>query len=140
MRRRISNLGTLVLVLAATGCASGVAEAGSSTSRATPVGSTLGWFAAINAHNRQRLLSYVAPSAADQMGWARPNKSWSKFTDLHCKRVTVPAASLPQPKDVDVRCTFHESASATEGNPDTFWAIYLHHSGSGWLIDSYGQG
>ena len=102
MRRRISYLGALVLVLAATGCASGVAEAGSSTSRATPVGSTLGWFAAINAHNRQRLLSYVAPSAEDQMGWARPNKSWS--------------------------------------NPDTLWDIYLHHSDSGWLIDSYGQG
>jgi hypothetical protein len=139
MRRHILLLGTLVIVLAATGCVPGAAEAGGKPSRATSVGSVLGWFAAIDAHNRQKLLCYVAPSDYKQMGWAT-HKSWSKFTDVRCKRVTVPAAFLPQPKDVDVRCTFHESASATEGNPDTLWDVYLHHTGHGWLIDSYGQG
>lgn len=44
-----------------------------------------------------------------------------------------------EPNDVDDRCTFHESGP-NEGNPDTFWDVYLHKSGSKWLIDSYGQG
>jgi hypothetical protein len=39
-----------------------------------------------------------------------------------------------------VRCFFHESASPTEGNPDSFWDIYLRRTHSGWLVYSYGQG
>ena len=98
--------------------------------------STLGWFKAINAHDRQRLLWYVAPSARDQMGWATPSRQWSKFTDLHCRRVNNPNGG----NQVRITCTFHESASPTEGNPDSFWDVYLEHTKSGWLIVSYGQG
>lgn len=104
-------------------------------SRATPLSSTLGWFKAINAHDRSKLLFYVAASAKDQMGWARPSVAWSKFTHLHCKTRKVSGRT-----SADVRCTFHESASPTEGNPDNFWDVYLVHSRAGWLINNYGQG
>ncbi len=104
-------------------------------SRATPLSSTLGWFKAINAHDRSKLLFYVAASAQDQMGWAQPSAAWSKFTDLHCKTHKTSGRS-----SADVRCTFHESTSPTEGNPDNFWDVYLVHSRAGWLINNYGQG
>lgn len=39
----------------------------------------------------------------------------------------------------DVKCTFHESPSRSEGNPDTFWSIDLRHRGRRWLIDNYRQ-
>jgi hypothetical protein len=40
------------------------------------------------------------------------------------------------------RCTHtrHESSSPTEGNPDTFWDVFLQNSNHGWLIEGYGQG
>ena len=104
-------------------------------SRATPLSSTLGWFKAINSHDRTKVLFYVAASAQDQMGWATPSAAWSKFNNLRCKTLTTSGQS-----SADVRCTFHESASPTEGNPDRFWDIYVRHTHSGWLIDSYGQG
>jgi hypothetical protein len=104
-------------------------------SRATSLSSTQGWFKAINAHNRKQLLSYVAPSARDQMAWAQPSSAWAKFTDLHCKTRKSAGRS-----SADVRCTFHQSASPTEGNPDSLWDIYLRHTSSGWLIYNYGQG
>jgi len=51
-------------------------------SRSTPLHSTLGWFKAINARRRSRLLFYVAPGARSMMAWAQPTVAWSKFTDL----------------------------------------------------------
>lgn len=103
-------------------------------SRSTPRGSTLGWFKAIKSHNRQRLLFYVAPSARNQMGWATPTASWSKFTDLHCrshKTSTSNASSL---------CTFHEFSSPTEGNPSSHWVVQLRRFRHSWLIVNYGEG
>jgi lipocalin len=41
--------------------------------------------------------------------------------------------------DAVVKCTFHESQSPSEGNPDTFWSIELRHYRGRWLIDNYGQ-
>jgi hypothetical protein len=104
-------------------------------SRATALNSTLGWFKAINSHDREKLLFYVAASAQDQMGWATPSAAWSKFTDLRCKTRKTSGQS-----SADVRCFFHESASPTEGNPDSFWDIYLRRTHSGWLVYSHGQG
>jgi hypothetical protein len=40
----------------------------------------------------------------------------------------------------DVFCSFLESASPVEGNPDTFWDVELQRTSRGWLIDNYGQG
>jgi hypothetical protein len=97
-----------------------------SPSRATPLSSTLGWFKAIKSHDRKKLLSYVAASAQDQMGSARPSAAWSKFTNLRCKTLKTSGQ-----RSARVRCTFHESASPTEGNPDSFWDIYLRHTHGG---------
>lgn len=133
MRRRL--IATLITLTVLSLAVPGALAKSRWPSRATPLSSTLGWFKAINAHDRSRLLFYVAASARDQMGWARPSAVWSKFTDLHCKtRKTSGRTSA------DVRCAFHESASPTEGNPASGWDVYLVHSRAGWLINSYGQG
>jgi hypothetical protein len=97
----------------------------------------LGWFQAINAHNRGRLLSYFARDrdAREQVGWARPSARWGKFTRLRCR--TLRASTRTK---AIVYCSFHESRSPSEGNPDSFWDVYLRHTKVGWLIDSYGQG
>ena len=114
----------------------GTASAGTSwPSRSTPLGSTLGWFKAINAHDRQRLLFYVAPSSRIQMGWARPSTSWSKFRELHCRSLKMSTAS-----NAAFLCRFHESASPTEGNSVGFWVVQLHRFKGVWLIVGYGQG
>ena len=103
--------------------------------RSTPLHSTQGWFRAIDAHNRQRLLFYVARSAIGMMGWASPSRAWPGFTALDCKSIKVGAT------DAHIRCTFHESGSiAVVGTRDTFWDVYLGHTHAGWLIDDYGTG
>jgi hypothetical protein len=94
----------------------------------------LGWFKAINAHDRQRLLFYVAPSARNQMGWAEATASWSKFTDLNCRSLKTSTSNA------DFQCTFRESSSPTEGNPSSGWGVQLHRFKRSWLIVSYGQG
>jgi hypothetical protein len=104
-------------------------------SRSTPLNSTLGWFQAINAHSRGRLLSYVAPGARDQMGWARPSERWGTFTRVRCRTLR----SSTRTKAI-VYCSFHESRSPSEGNPDSFWDIDLRHAKASWLIVAYGQG
>lgn len=104
-------------------------------SRTTALSSTRGWFDAINHHNRHRLLSYVAPSATDQMGWAEPRAKWSKFTHLRCRLL-----SASNRRHAIVYCSFHESKSPTEGNPDSFWDVSLRHTAASWLITAYGQG
>lgn len=125
---------TLALIALGTVLA-GTASAGTAwPSRSTPRGSTLGWFRATNAHDRQRLLFYVAPSARNQMGWATPSASWPKYTDLHCWTRTSTSSNA------DLRCTFHESASPTDGTPWNFFDVYLRRFKRVWLIVSYGQG
>jgi hypothetical protein len=130
--RSLVSIAAVIACLAAAACGSAASTLW--PSRSTPLSSTLGWFEAINAHNRQRLLSYVAPSARYMMAWAQPSARWSKFTDLHCH-----VAKTSRTRGL-VDCTFHESASLTEGNPDTAWSVYLRHTTQGWLIDNYGQG
>jgi hypothetical protein len=134
VRSRRPAIGGLILALAVTACGSHTPASGRS---ATPLSATLGWFAAINAHDRPKVDSYF--TGAD-LAWPAADKRWSKFTDLQCKRVRVPSAALPHAADVDIRCTFHESASPTEGNPDTMWDVYMQKDGRRWLVDSYGQG
>ena len=131
MRRYLS-----LVLIALGGVLAGTASAATAwPSRSTPRGSTLGWFKATNAHDRQRLLFYVAPSARNQMGWATPTASWPKYTDLHCWTRGRSTSSR-----ADLRCTFHESASPTGGNPWNFFDVYLRRFKRIWLIVSYGQG
>ncbi len=104
-------------------------------SRSAPLNSTLGWFKAINAHDRMHLLRYVAPSAQDEMAWAQPPRAWARFTALHCRRISVSA------RNAHLRCTFDEHGStAVVGTRDAFWDISLRRTREIWLIDNYGQG
>jgi hypothetical protein len=138
MARRLLTAAALTAVLsgvAGCGSSSGSGTAASWPSRSTPMHSTLGWFEAINAHNRPRLLSYVAVNARDQMGWANESRPWARFKDVRC------SARPSDRSRPDLRCTFHEVGTLAEmGNQDSFWDVYLEHTGRGWVIDSYGQG
>jgi hypothetical protein len=140
--RRLLLMGGLAAALVLAGCGSQAVTKDDDVSSggATPVSAALGWFAAINAHNRPRALSYLGPYARRQLGWMRGNEPWGKWTNLHCRRLDVPTSELLYPGDADVECTFHESAVAAEPNPQSFWDIYLYRSSSGWLIHDYGQG
>lgn len=128
----------LILVPAITACGSQAPAPRAGAvwpSRRTPRSSTLGWFDAINAHDRSRLLSYVAPDARGQMAWARPAVPWSKFTDLHCHPQHLPLSTRTR---TFINCTFDESESPVEGTPDSFWNVELRAAHSGWLIEAYG--
>ena len=125
---------TLLPIVLGTVFAGTASAASGWPSRSTPRGSTLGWFKATNAHDRQRLLFYVAPSARPQMGWAAPSRSWPKFTDLHCR-----SRGTQTSRNADLRCFFHASGSWA-GNPSSFFDVYLHRFKRTWLIVSYGQG
>lgn len=100
--------------------------------RSTPVRVTLAWFKAINDKNAKKPRSYFTPGARYMMDWG-PASSWSTFTKLQCQSLSMTAT------DAVVKCTFHESQSPSEGNPDTFWSIELRHYRGRWLIDNYGQ-
>jgi hypothetical protein len=100
----------------------------------SPLQVTVGWFGAINAQDAPLARSYFTPEARPQMDWSGPASEWSSFTKLHCETVSRTSRSA------EVRCTFDESASPSEGNPDSFWDVYLTATPRGWLIDSYGQG
>jgi hypothetical protein len=133
IRRACLAAGVLAVVIAVSTTS---AVAGSIwPSRSTALSSTRGWFEAINHHNRHRLLSYVAPGATDQMGWADPRTKWSTFTRLRCR--LLPRSDR---RHAVVYCSFRESRSPSEGNPDSFWDVFLRHTTSGWLITGYGQG
>jgi hypothetical protein len=69
------------------------------------------------------------------MQWARPSVPWPKFTHLRCRRLKTSTQSR-----ADMYCSFRESASPVEGNPDRFWDVELRRTSGGWLIDNYGQG
>ena len=130
-------LGLSMVVVAAaltTGVTTCVANS-SWPSRTTPSSSAIGWFKAINAHDRGRLLFYVAPDARSQMGWARRSATWPKFSDLHCRSLKDTSRNRAK-----LHCTFVESAAPTAGNPDSFWNISLRKASGLWLIESYGQG
>ena len=137
--RRIALTAVASCVLGAAGCGSHGSRVGSHVTRVPASGSplqvTVGWFGAINAQDAPLARSYFTPEARPQMDWSGPASEWSSFTKLHCETVSRTSRSA------EVRCTFDESASPSEGNPDSFWGVYLTATHPrGWLIDSYGQG
>ena len=101
----------------------------------TPLAAAQSWFGSINAKDLQAAQDHFVPSARDQMDWGGGDTAtWSTFTNVHCRSVWQTATAAT------VHCTFLESASPSEGNPDTYWTIDLVRSRSGqWLIDNYGQ-
>jgi hypothetical protein len=94
------------------------------------------WFRAINSDDVGAARKLFEPSQLDQITWMNePKADQSTFSNVHCHETSVTDMTA------SVRCTFVESASPTEGNPDTFWSIsFLLNSKDGWLINSYGQG
>ena len=70
------------------------------------------------------------------MDWGDGDTStWSTFSDLHCHTLRDNGLAAI------VYCSFSESASPSEGNPDLFWTISMERHRKGkWLIDNYGQG
>ena len=106
------------------------------SSFATPLEATLSWFAAVNAKDRAAAAAHFVPADASMMDWGNGDTStWSTFTRLRCKPLSSGTASAT------VYCSFDESQSPSEGNPDTFWTVWLAHQTDGrWLIDNYGQG
>ena len=108
----------------------------STSSFGTPLQATLSWFAAVNAKDKVAAVAHFVPADADMMDWGSGDTStWSTFTRLRCQPLSQDAASAT------VYCSFDESQSPSEGNPDTFWTVSLaRQPGGRWLIDNYGQG
>ena len=101
----------------------------------SPEQATLSWFSAVNRKDKTAAVAHFVSAAKGQMNWGNGGTStWSTFSALHCGQVgrSVKAAS--------VRCTFRESRSPSEGNPDSWWTVYLKRQLDGrWLITGYGQ-
>ena len=126
-----------------TGLASPAAPARSAAPAASPVASfttplqaTLSWFAAVNAKDRAAAVAHFLPARADQMNWGGGDTAtWSTFTGVRCQTTSQAAASAA------VYCSFAESASPSEGNPDSSWTVWLDRQPDGrWLIEDYGNG
>jgi len=106
------------------------------TKAATPVAAAQAWFTAVNDKNLAVAQSHFVASQRSMMDWGGGDKAtWSTFTKRHCKTLRDSG------KTAIVYCSFTESASASEGNPDSFWTISLQRKSPGpWLINNYGQG
>jgi hypothetical protein len=80
----------------------------------TPKETAEAWFHAINTDNVAAARALFVPSQRQQIAWmSRPRSDLSTFSHLDCEMESVSA------KAAAVRCTFKESASPTEGNPDS---------------------
>jgi hypothetical protein len=101
----------------------------------SPEQATLSWFYAINHKNMAAALAHFEPSDRNQMNWGNGNTAtWSTFSRLHCKPTEQGNGAA------QIYCTFSESPSQSEGNPDTWWDVYLVQRHGDWLISGYGQG
>lgn len=135
MRRRLVVL-IICIAIFASACSSGDAGRRATGSRPlSPVETALGWFHAIDSHNVSVARSYFVPSQRQQIAWMNdPSSDLPKFTSIRCKPESTSVGTAA------VRCTFKESSAPDEGNPDTFWSVYMKRvSGGRWLINGYGQ-
>ena len=131
-RRGVITIMASGLLLSA--CGSG--DAATAQSSATPKQDAIAWFNAINSHNVRAAHKLFEPKQFDQISWMnQPAADQSKFTDVRCRTTVI------TDRRAAVLCTFAESASPTEGQPDTAWSIsFQRTSTNGWLINNYGQG
>lgn len=136
---RLAVLGVMLgsgALLAACGSGGMAAKTNPSTNFSSPLAATQSWFESINTKDLGAARQHFVPSERFMMDWrGGDTATWSTFTKLQCKTLskTGQAAS--------VYCSFNESPSSSEGNPDTFWTISLTQTTSGrWLINNYGQG
>jgi hypothetical protein len=100
-----------------------------------PAHVALAWFKAIDTHNVRAAYKLYEPSERSQIAWiSKPAIDLPTFSNIHCLQTSLKATTA------SVRCTFVESRSPSEGNPDTSWAISFRRSpNDGWLIANYGQ-
>jgi hypothetical protein len=133
---RRSALAVLASGVMLSGCGFGSASPKSASSSQTPTQDAIAWFNAIDANNVRAARSLFEPSQRGQIRWMnQPATDQSKFTDVRCRRTAL------RTNTASVLCTFKESSSPTEGQPDTWWSVeFRRSSNSGWLIDNYGQG
>jgi hypothetical protein len=132
-RRRVrALLAVLSVGIALTACGKTAAPLRPST----PLAAAQSWFAAINAKDLKSAQSHFVVSQRSMMDWGGGDTAtWSTFSHLHCKTLSHSGVAAV------IYCSFSESASPSEGNPDSFWTISLQRSGHGpWLINNYGQG
>jgi hypothetical protein len=119
--------------IAAAGCAASPDPAPGALYR-SPEQATVSWFYAINHKDKAATVAHLTRAAEEQTGWgAIATSKWSTFTALHCKLASQAS------RTASVRCTFTESQSPAEGNPDSFWTVYLTRVHGRWLVNSYGQ-
>ena len=135
-RAALQPPGATGLAPAAAPARSAAPAASQVASFATPLQATLSWFAAVNAKDRAAAVAHFLPARADQMNWGGGDTAtWSTFTGVRCQTTSQAAASAA------VYCSFAESASPSEGNPDSSWTVWLDRQPDGrWLIEDYGNG
>ena len=69
------------------------------------------------------------------MNWGEGRTStWPTFSGVRCRPISQGVT------DATVYCTFTENYGSAEGNPDSFWTVYLQRVSGRWLIANYGQG
>ncbi len=95
----------------------------------------LAWFSAINAKNGPAVRAHFVRHSM-WTSWSNADVArMSTFSNLLCQLVDQTGI------DATVHCSFHESTSSMEGNPDAFWNIEMTRNPAGvWLIHNYGQG
>jgi hypothetical protein len=108
----------------------------SSTTSPTPEATALAWFHDINTDNVAAARRLFSPGEVQMITWMNgPASAQSTFSGVHCQTLSTSSSNAA------VNCTFKESVSPTEGNPDSFWNLSMvKSSDSRWLIDNYGQG
>jgi hypothetical protein len=107
-----------------------------STNFSSPLAAAKSWFHAVNTKNLGAAQDHFLPADRDMMDWGGGDTAtWSTFTKLRCQTITHSG------RNAIVYCSFNESPSSSEGNPDSFWTItLLKATANRWLIANYGQG
>jgi hypothetical protein len=102
----------------------------------SPVQTAIAWFDAINDKNVSQVNSFFAPGVYVQLGWNEWKPStWSTFSAVRCRKSTASVFNAT------VFCSFNETQSPSEGNPDAWWTVSMQRRPQQrWLITSYGQG
>jgi len=133
--RRLVGLFAFVAILASACSSADAMPPATATKHLSPVQTALIWFHAINTHNVSAARSLYVPSQRRQIAWVSdPSSDLPRFSSIRCKPESSTVGSAA------VRCTFKESSAPDEGNPDTFWSVYMQRASRGrWLINGYGQ-
>jgi hypothetical protein len=136
-RPRLAALGLAfasAIVIAA--CGGALPADDTSANSSTPLALAQSWFKSINGKDLNAAQGDFVPSERSMMDWGGGDSAtWSTFTKLRCRTLQNSG------KAATVHCTFNESQSSSEGNPDSFWTISMERTPAGnWLIDNYGQG